>query len=467
MDKSPAQYEPTPFGKEMLKHFPFAAGYRNMNHGQYTPIRPRSSTHNVSGSYGAFPTAIRDKANELRNRWDATPCPFIKYEYPDLLDESRAVIAKLLNAPESAVVFVPNATTGVNTVLRNIVWNPDGKDEILQLNIIYDACGKTTDYICEMTKDLVRTRNINLTYPIEDPDLIATFKAAIQASRESGHRPRIAIFDTVASSPGLRLPFEALTATCRTEQVLSLIDGAHGVGTIDINLSSLDPDFFVSNCHKWLFTPRSCAVFYVPERNQPMMRSTLPTSHGFISRASKPDTPTTAALTKSPFVFNFEFVGTNDTIPYLTIPEALKWRREVCGGEERIRAYTTNLAREGGQRVAKILGTSVLDNKAHTLTNCSLVNILLPLRLSGDGNGSRDNIVTPRPGIEIAVSDWIQRTLIAEYRTYMPVFFFQGSWWVRLSGQVYLDMEDFEWAGRVLGEVCARVGSGSCREIDR
>lgn len=374
------------------------------------------------------------------------------------------MLAKFLNVPVSTVVFVQNATTGVNTVLRNIVWNSDGKDEILQLNIIYDACGKTTNYICEMTNDLVRTRNINLVYPIEDADFISTFKAAIQASRDSGHRPRLAIFDTVASNPGLRLPFEALTAVCRSEQVLSLIDGAHGVGNVDLNLSTVDPDFFVSNCHKWLFTPRSCAVFYVPERNQNMIRSSLPTSFSFVPRPTKQQNGDAAhangpADQNSDLAATFAFVGTSDTLPYLTVPEALKWRREVCGGEEKIRSYCTNLAREGGHRVAEILGTSVLDNKEHSLTNCCMVNVLLPLSFGGNGE-SDGNIVKPTPGIEGTVSDWIQRTLISEYKTYLPVFFFQGAWWTRLSGQVYLDIDDFEWAGRVLLEVCGRVGNG-------
>jgi selenocysteine lyase/cysteine desulfurase len=412
------------------------------------------------GSFGAFPAAIRKKADELRDQWDARPCPFTKYEYPKLLDESRDALAEFLNVPVSTVVFVPNATTGVNTVLRNISWNPDGKDEILQLNIIYSACAKTTNYICEVTNDLVRTRDINLTFPIEDADLLSAFKAAIQASRDSGRRPRLAIFDTVASNPGLRLPFEALTALCHSEKVLSLIDGAHGVGHVELNLPALNPDFFVSNCHKWLFTPRSCAVFYVPHRNQPMIRSPIPTSHGFVPRAVPRTDQTPTSSSADEFVRNFEFVGTADTISYLTVPEALKWRREVCSGEERIRSYCIRLAREGGSRVAKILGTRVLDNAEHTLTECCFANVQLPLYLSGvepDGGGGRGNIVELRPGVEDAVVDWAQRTLIEEYNTFIPVFFFQRSWWVRLSGQVYLDLDDFDWAGRVLRELCGRV----------
>lgn len=221
----------------------------------------------------------------------------------------------------------------------------------------------------------------------------------------------------------------------------------------------------MSNCHKWLFTPRSCAVFYVPHRNQPMIRSPIPTSHGFVPRTYQTPTSSSTADQKTEFVRNFELVGTADTISDLTVPEALKWRREVCSGEERIRSYCTRLAREGGGCVADILDTHVLDNAEHTLMECCFANVQLPLYLSDvepDGGGGRGNIVELRPGVEDAVVDWAQRTLIEEYNTFIPVFFFQRFWWVRLSGQGYLDLDDFDWAGRVLREICSRAMKIGC-----
>jgi selenocysteine lyase/cysteine desulfurase len=408
------------------------------------------------GSFGTFPTAIRDKLREYQDLCESTPDPYIRYLYPKLLDTSREAVAKILNAPVETVVFVPNATTGVNTVLRNIVWHKDGKDEILHFSTIYGACGKTVAYVSEASGDLVKGRQIEITYPAEDSDIVGAFKSAIRASRAERKFPRIAVFDTVSSLPGLRVPFQQLTAICREEGILSLIDGAHGIGHIHLDLSALDPDFFVSNCHKWLYVPRGCAVFYVPVRNQAIMRSTLPTSHGFVPRADQSvGLPNPLeSFGKSEYISNFAFVGTIENSNYLLIPDAIKWREEVCGGEQAIIEYNTKLAKEAGKVVADILGTSVMDNSTNTLSDCCLANVALPLTASAERIAGKSTV---KPEFAMAATVWMQKTLVDEYKTFIAIFYFQGQWWTRLSAQIYLDLSDFEWAGKILKEICERA----------
>ncbi|RFU29866.1 hypothetical protein B7463_g6462, partial [Scytalidium lignicola] len=428
-------YEKTSFGKEMKKHFLFDPKWKNLNHG----MNPLSlSSHSTSAKHFI--------------QCESTPDAFIRYTYPELLDQSREAVAKFLNVPTSTVVFVSNATTGVNTVLRNLVWSPAGTDEILYFDTIYGACGKTIQYICETHPGQVAPREIRLTYPIEDSDVVSLFKSAIKASKAAGKTPRIAVFDLISSLPGVRMPFEALTQVCRSEGILSLIDGAHGIGHIPLDLSALNPDFLTSNCHKWLFVPRGCALLYVPERHQDLMRSTIPTSHGFIplpdpdSKEEAKSSPLPPS-TKTAFVNAFEFVGTIDNTNYLTVAEAIKWRAEVCGGEAAIYENCVRLAREGAKVVVDILGTEVLDDSKHCITECCLFNVRLPV--------SPASIAADRRN---AVTQWIAETAISDYNTFMAIYFFQGAWWARLSAQVYLDLDDFKWAGETLKALCDKVG---------
>lgn len=371
------------------------------------------------------------------------PDQFIRYEVPDILNESREAVAKLLNAPTDMVVFVPNATVGVNTILRNITWNSDSKDEILYFSTIYGACGNTIDYIVDSSDNLVSAREVRLTYPLEDEEVITALQDAIHASIQSKKRARVCLFDTVSSLPSVRLPFEQITKVCREAGILSLIDGAQGIGMIDIDLEALDPDFFVSNCHKWLYVPRSCAVLYVPERNQEMIKTSLPTSHGYTPNSGKRFNPLPKQHS-SAFVNNFQFVGTLDTSAYLCVKDAIEWRQQVLGGETRILEYIQTLAREGGKKVASILGTEVLDNKSGSMSRCATTNILLPLR----------------PEEATRASNWMEEMMISDYKTFIPLFIHNGLLWARLSAQVYLDIEDFGWAGQVLLELCDRVRGG-------
>ena len=278
-------------------------------------------------------------------------------------------MAKYLNAPVETVVLVSNATTGLNTVLHNLVYQPG--DVVIYFATIYGACEKTVEFMTETRP--VESYKIDYTYPVSDEFLITSFKDAISTIKAQGKNARLAIFDTIVSLPGVRMPFERLTALCKENGIMSCIDGAHGVGHIPLDLTALDPDFFFSNAHKWLYVPRGCAVFYVPERNQHLIRSTLPTSHGFIPTPKEgqvinnPLPPTG----KSAYLTNFEFVGTLDNTPYACIPAALQWRKKVTyrgkHGEEAISSYCLSLAREAGRTVSSILGTEVMENAEGTL----------------------------------------------------------------------------------------------------
>lgn len=221
-----------PFGAEMRKrHFVFAEGYQPLNH----------------GSFGTFPKSVLDYQRQLQLESEAKPDTWIRYTYLDLLQASRSAIAPLLGAQAGEVVLVPNATTGVNTVLRNLAF--EESDVILHFSTIYGACKKTIESLSETC--LVTSHQIDITYPVTDDEIVNKFYSAIQAVKSSGKRPKLAMFDSVLTFPGIRFPWEKLVATSKAEGIWSFMDAAHGVGHVDLShLGSVGPDFMISNCYK-------------------------------------------------------------------------------------------------------------------------------------------------------------------------------------------------------------------------
>jgi selenocysteine lyase/cysteine desulfurase len=199
------------------------------------------------GSYGAFPKAVRDRVRELQDEVEARADPVIRFKLKKLVRQSREAIAPLLGTAPEEVVLVPNATTAINTILRNLQFAQE--DIIYYFSTAYGATEKSILYTCETTP--ASCQRIDLVFPLEDAALVSRFKEAIGYAKSQGQRVRLAVFDTVVTFPGARLPWELLTEACRELGVLSLVDGAHGIGHIDLtHLGQCSPDFFTSNLYK-------------------------------------------------------------------------------------------------------------------------------------------------------------------------------------------------------------------------
>ncbi|KAI1611421.1 selenocysteine lyase [Exophiala viscosa] len=528
--------EVTEFGHGFKSQFLFDPKYTNLNH----------------GSFGTYSLPVRNALRGYQKLAEAAPDKFLRYQYVDLLDKSRERIARLINAPVDECVFVQNATTGVNTILRNLQFKE--KDCIIYFDTIYGACEKTLASIVETNPQLHLRKvghgqDFGYALPCTHPEILNSLSQTISRVLYDGYNPRVCIFDTIVSLPGVRFPFERITKMCKEYGILSLIDGAHAVGMIPLNMAQLDPDFFVSNCHKWLYTPRGCAVLHVPKRNQHLIRTTFPTSHGYTppadasSKIRNPLPPTE----KSPFVNLFQFVATADNAPYYCVPAAINFRQNLCGGEEAIYNYIRDIAQRGADLLAMVLGTEVMDDldQGHGLKtmgsyeasdrreggrvgwsgglrDCAMANVLLPITIQGatsrgsismgpGGAGSAgglspalrqasygfpsggNSVQPPRSAAvgnmlgeprTLSVSPlhspslpsagptvvqeadvathkaWMERTLVDEYNTFVAIYEYDGRLWTRVSGQIYLELKDFEWLGEVLKSLCERVRSG-------
>lgn len=419
---------------------------------------------------------------------------FRRTTYPTQLRSilSRLSSERLPHCPASTLALIRNATTGTNAVLRGIPWQEG--DHILCLSTVYGALDRTIDYIIEHSAASGAPKptkvTMEVTYPISHEELLKTFTAKLSTLRSEGKRVRLATFDAVSSHPGVLLPWERLCVLCKEHNVLSLVDAAHAFGQIDCSLlgsSAAPADFWVTNVHKWSFAPRGCAIFYVPAQNRHFVPSTLPTSWGWKAKASSSlATPGVAA--DEEWAAAWRDPGTDQVSHYLSVDAALDFVRDRLGGEERVRRYNTSLARIGGAEVARILGTEILDvegKEEERLTAC-MVTVRLPLvsraigpdatkwvwQMGGEGflfETLQDDFATVstarlHPVQRLTASLTISQSPLHHVQN-IPILAHNNRVYARLSAQVWLDVDDFAYAGRALKEVCRRVNEGEMAAV--
>ena len=236
---------------------------------------------------------------------------------------------------------------------------------------------------------------------------------------------------------------------------------------------SLDLSLTNRTSYRWLYTPRACAILYVPRRNQHLIRTTFPTSHGFQPKCRPKPTLAADATTVAvdPFGDLFAWAATIDMTPYLCVPAALKFRAETFGGEEIIRKYCHALASHGSDLMVQRLGYgSYLMADFNRGQFCFSV-VSLPLQFCPENDVELIREIEhdrTRPSFIYengpAIVKWIMDKLVNEFNTYIPMKFYQDRIWIRISAQTYLEPADYEWAAKVLGKLCTRVEAGEWRQ---
>jgi hercynylcysteine S-oxide lyase len=131
---------------------------------------------------------------------------------------------------------VHNATIGFDTILRNLVFKSG--DVIVYFNTIYGPFENIAQYLIETTP--VELQKIEFTHPVSDQYNCDAFEVTIKNLLAKSKNPKLAIFDTINSTPGVRMPLERLTKLCYSYNILSCIDGAHGAGHIPLDLQTLN-----------------------------------------------------------------------------------------------------------------------------------------------------------------------------------------------------------------------------------
>ena len=385
------------------------------NLSKYWDLNPKTIFLN-HGSFGACPKEVLEHQFQLRIELENDPVHFFDVTSKQLWVESIETFADFINADKEGMIFVPNATSGVNTVLRSL--SLESGDEILVPDHTYQACWNTVDFVTKRSG--AKTVVVPLPLPIENPEEVTRTILA-----HTTEKTKLALIDTVTSPTGIRLPFEQIVFELQSKGVDVLLDAAHGPGIVPLDLKKLKPAYATGNAHKWLCTPKGSAFLHIREDKRAQI-SPLSISHGASVKGNIDEK----------IRLEFDWTGTQDITPWLCIPKSIEYVDSLVeGGWIKIMEHNTNLAIEARNIILEALETP-------KLCPDSMIVGLSAVALPGEG------VVTT----SVLEPDPLHTLLFEKYRIQVPVF----SWphhnvrYLRTASYLYNSLEEYEYLAEAL-----------------
>ena len=379
------------FGRRWLKEWPLDSAGTYLNHGTVgvTPLRVMAARQAILEEIERHPSRfiLRElTAFTVGRRPRGVP----------RLREAAATVAAFLGARGEDLVFVDNATTGANAVLRSFAFQPG--DEVLVADLGYGGIVRAAIHAAREKGASVRT--VTMPSPFTAEGLTQAWTAAV------GPRTRLAIVDHISADTAIVFPLAAIAVALKHQGIAVLADGAHAPASIALDIASLGVDWYVGNLHKWAWTPRSSGVLWAaPERQAGLHPAVI--SWGL----------------DEGFTTEFDLVGTRDPSAHLAAPAALALFQEW--GLDDIRRHNHGLAWLGAHRLSERWGTEW--SVPEPLVG-SMAMVTLPLK----AGTSRDEALAMRDsllfdeGIEVHMNAYGGRVR------------------ARISAQIYNDESDID-----------------------
>lgn len=366
-------------------------------------LRPNITFLN-HGSFGATPRAVFAVYQGWQSYLEQQPVQFFRDELTDYLQRARASLAAYLSCNLLDVVFVPNATFGVNSVVNSLNLVPG--DEVLSSNQEYGACDHTWQHWSE--KRGFSYVKAPMALPFTD-NLVNAFWTHVTP------QTKVIFLSHITSATAQTLPIKEICARAREHNILTVIDGAHAPGQLPLNLPDLGADIYTGNCHKWLCSPKGAGFLYVHPEQQAHIE---PLIVGWRRR----NMPSLG----SNFQNDFAFLGTADYSAYLSVPAAIQFQAQHAWG--RVQARCHNLLTNAMTQWQQVAGVS----SAYVSPNDYRQMALLEIPTQDDLREVQPEI-WQRTGVEVPFTEHLGRA------------------YARVSVQGYNGVGDMERLVEVLG----------------
>lgn len=336
------------------------------------------------GSFGPAPRPVLQARERWTARLESQPMDFLTRVHDPALAAARRKLGEFMGARGDDLIFVDNATVGMNVVAGSVRLQPG--DEVLLNDHEYGAVLRIWQRACRRSGAAVQVAQ--LPCPLESARQMTDALFARLTPRT-----RLIVASHVTSPTAIVFPIEEICGRARELGVAICIDGPHAVAMRDVRLAQLDCDYYAASCHKWLCAPFGSGFLYVHPRAQGALEP-VATSWG---RPALDEPPS--------WRDEFTWVGTRDPAAYLATSDAIAFLAGI--GLEAFRERTHALAQYAREKIGAWTGLPALvpDDPAWY---GSMISLPLP---PGDAPNLQ-RALWERHRIEVPIIDWNGRRLV-------------------------------------------------------
>lgn len=360
------------------------------------------------GSFGSTPIPVFAKYQDFQKQLEYRPIEFLGRQCHALLTSARASVSEYLHTNKDNLVFVPNATTGINIVARSL--NLHAGDEVLTTDHEYGAMDRTWRFLSTKSGFSYRSFRVKLPF-LPDNEFVEDLFSNIS------DKTKVIYLSHISSPTSIFFPVKEICKHAKKMGILTVIDGAHAPGQIPLDLDDIGADFYTGNFHKWLCAPKGSAFLYANPAVQELLEPLI-VSWGYESLDPG----------VSKFQDYFEWVGTKDISAYLSVPAAIQFQAENHWNI--VRKHCHEIARSSLEEIS-----SYFD---------------LPSLYGSDKNFAQ-MVTIPVPTTIPALD--LKNRLYDSYHIEIPVIEWENRLFIRLSVQGYNDAEEIYEFNRVIREI--------------
>ena len=362
------------------------------------------------GSFGACPKPIFEEYQRLQLELENEPVYFIQKKAAEYLKIAKERLAKYIGCNANDFFFTPNPTFAVNTIMRSL--DLKAGDEILSTNHEYGAMDRTWNFYCKKSGAKYIRQNISLPV-VSKEQILEEFWSGYSS------KTKIVFLNQVSSATALIFPAKEICDKARELGLITIIDGAHVTGQMDLDISELNPDFYTGTLHKWMLGPKGSSFLYVKKDFQEML-DPLVVGWGYES----------VTPGESQFLDYQEYQGTRDISAFLCTPKVIDFLEE-----------------NDWKTKAKECRSIVLNNYQRL---CDLLKTqpICPITEEFLGQMASIPVNTPNP---LALKE----LLFNKYQIEIPVMPLNGEYFLRYSINAYNSQEDLDLLYKALQDIIA------------